>query len=55
VDGPALRAYLRTRDRYLTELEQFCLRHRIEYLRTTTATPFTDLILRYLRVGGLIA
>lgn len=55
VDGPALRAYLRARDRYLTELEQFCLRHRIEYLRTTTATPFTDLILRYLRVGGLIA
>lgn len=55
VDGPALRAYLRARDRYLADLEQFCLRHRIEYLRTTTATPFTDLILRYLRVGGLIA
>ncbi|HEV8338148.1 MAG TPA: DUF58 domain-containing protein [bacterium] len=55
VDGPALRAYLRARDHYLTELEQFCLRHRIEYLRTTTATPFPDLILRYLRVGGLIA
>ncbi|MBI3976194.1 MAG: DUF58 domain-containing protein [Armatimonadetes bacterium] len=55
VDGPALRAYLRARDRYLADLEQFCLRHRIEYLRTTTAVPFPDLILRYLRVGGLIA
>ncbi len=55
VDGPALRAHVRARDRYLSELESFCLRHRIEYLRTTTTVPFTDLILRYLRVGGLIA
>jgi len=55
VDGAALRAFTRARDRYLAGLEQFCLRHRIEYLRTTTSIPLTDLILRYLRVGGLIA
>jgi uncharacterized protein (DUF58 family) len=55
VDGPALRAFTQARDRYLGGLEQFCLRHGIEYLRTTTAIPLADLILRYLRVGGLIA
>jgi len=55
VDGAALRAFTRARDGYLTGLEQFCLRHGIEYLRTTTTIPITDLILRYLRAGGLIA
>ncbi len=55
VDAQALSAFARQRDRYLADLEQFCLRHRIEYLRTTTSIPFEDLILRYLRVGGLIA
>ena len=55
IDGPALRAFARARDGYLADLEQFCLRHGIEYLRTTTSIPITDLILRYLRVGGLIA
>ncbi len=55
VDGPALRAFTRARDRYLGGLEQFCLRHGIEYLRTTTTIPLADLILRYLRAGGLIA
>lgn len=54
VDAQALSAFARERDRYLADLEQFCLRHRIEYLRTTTSIPFEDLILRYLRVGGLI-
>ncbi len=55
VDGAALRAFARARDHYLTGLEQFCLRRGIEYLRTTTSIPLTDLMLRYLRVGGLIA
>lgn len=54
-DGPALEAYGRARDGYFAEIERFCLRHQIEYLRTTTSIPFDDLILRYLRVGGLIA
>ncbi|MGH2348065.1 MAG: DUF58 domain-containing protein [bacterium] len=54
-DGPALDAYGRARDGYFAEIERFCLRHQIEYLRTATSIPFDDLILRYLRVGGLIA
>jgi uncharacterized protein (DUF58 family) len=54
-DGPALDAYARARDGYFAEIERFCLRHQIEYLRTSTSIPFDDLILRYLRVGGLIA
>lgn len=55
IDGPALDAYARARDDYFSEVEAFCLRHQIEYLRTTTSIPFEDLVLRYLRVGGLIA
>lgn len=55
IDGPALDVYAQARDAYLVELERFCLRHQIEYLRTTTTVSFEDLVLRYLRVGGLIA
>lgn len=54
-DGPALEAYAHARDGYFAEIEQFCLRHQIDYLRTSTATPFEDLILRYLRMGGLFS
>lgn len=55
LDGAALDAYGRARDRYLAEVEQFCLRHQVEYLRAATSIPFEDLVLRYLRAGGLIA
>jgi len=55
IDGPALEAYARARDGYFAEIETFCLRHQIDYLRTTTSIPYEDLLLRYLRVGGLIA
>ena len=55
VDGHALEAYARARDALLGDLEQFCLRQQIDYIRTTTSIPFEDLILRYLRIGGLIA
>lgn len=54
VDGPALEAYARARDAFLGGLEEFCLRHQIDYVRATTAVPFENLILRYLRLGGLI-
>lgn len=54
VDGPALETYARVRDAYLTGVEEFCLRHQIDYVRATTAIPFEDLILRYLRIGGLL-
>ena len=54
VDGPALDAYARARDAYFAATETFCQRHHIDYLRTTTSIPSDDLILRYLRIGGLI-
>ena len=54
IDGPSLEAYAKARDAYVAEIEQFCVRHQIDYLRTTTAVPFDDLVLRHLRVGGLI-
>lgn len=55
VDGPTLEAYARARDAFFAATEAFCLRYQIEYLRTTTSIPYDDLILRYLRIGGLIA
>lgn len=54
-DAAALAAYARARDRYFDDVQQACRRHRVEYVRATTAVPFDDLILRYLRIGGLIA
>ncbi len=54
VDGPTLDAYARARDAYFAAIEAFCLRHQIDYLRTTTSIPYDDLLLRYLRIGGLI-
>ncbi len=55
VDGPTLDAYARARDAYFAATQAFCLRHQIDYLRTTTSIPYDDLLLRYLRIGGLIA
>lgn len=53
-DAAALAAYAHARDRYLAEIEQICLHERVEYVRASTAVPFDDLVLRYLRAGGLI-
>lgn len=55
VDGPALDAYTRARDAYLAGVERFCFRQQIDYLRTATTISFEDLVLRYLRIGGLLA
>jgi uncharacterized protein (DUF58 family) len=54
-DAATIDAYGRARDRYFGEIEQFCLRHQIEYLRAAISIPFEDLVLRHLRAGGLIA
>ncbi|MGH8705619.1 MAG: DUF58 domain-containing protein [Burkholderiales bacterium] len=54
-DAATAEAYARARDRYFAEIEQFCLRHQIDYLRAATSIPFEDLVLRHLRAGGLIA
>jgi len=55
VDGYALEAYTRARDAYFAGVERFCVQHQIDYLRTATSIPFEDLVLRYLRMGGLLA
>ena len=55
IDGYALEAYTRARDAYFASVERFCVQHQIDYLRTATSIPFEDLVLRYLRMGGLLA
>jgi uncharacterized protein (DUF58 family) len=54
-DAATATTYARARDRYFNEVEQVCLRHQVEYLRAATSIPFDDLVLRYLRAGGLVA
>ncbi|MDR5684179.1 MAG: DUF58 domain-containing protein [Armatimonadota bacterium] len=53
-DGVALEAFERARDAFFADVERFCFRHGIEYLRTTTSVPVRDLVLRYMRMGGLV-
>ncbi len=52
IDRPLLAAYRSTVGRYLTGIEEFCLKTGIEYLRTSTVVPFEDLVLKYLRQGA---
>lgn len=48
----ALRRHYRDRlDRALRETEQFCIRRGLEYFRASTAIPFEDVVLKYLRQG----
>ena len=53
--NPQLMArYQATLDGFCGEVEGFCHRYGIDYLRTSTAMPFEDLVLKYLRRGGLV-
>jgi uncharacterized protein (DUF58 family) len=54
VDAEALRAYASVRDAFFEGIEQFCNRHRIDYLRTTTSVPVETLVLRWLRQAELL-
>lgn len=54
VDGPALKAYRARLHGFFADVERFCLRHRVDYVRASTAVPFDDLILRHLRQGGFV-
>ena len=49
-----MKAYHDTFLRYCAEIEAFCRSHGWGYLRTTTATPFEDLMLKALREQGLL-
>lgn len=54
VDRYALERYQERLRAHFLEAERFCARHRIDYLRTSTAVPFQDLVLRHLRRGGFL-
>jgi len=54
VDRAALDGYRVRLQAHFSEAEAFCARHRIDYMRTSTAVPFEDLILRHLRRGGFL-
>jgi hypothetical protein len=54
VDRQALERYRQRLQSHFAEAERFCAHHRIDYLRTSTAVPFDDLILRHLRRGGFL-
>lgn len=54
VNPQLLVRYQQTFDAFCAELEAFCHRYGIDYLRTSTAMPFEDLILKYMRQGGLV-
>jgi hypothetical protein len=53
-DAEALDAYASARDAFFNEIERFCFRHGIDYLRTATSVPVETLVLRWLRQGGLL-
>ena len=54
VDRGALERYQQRLLDHFAAVERFCAHHRIDYLRTSTAVPFQDLILRHLRRGGFL-
>ncbi len=54
LDGAALQRYQEGLHDHFAGVERFCASHRIDYLRTSTAVPFQDLILQHLRRGGFL-
>ena len=51
VDEELRRHYRARLDRLLQDMEHFCRRRGLEYLRASTAIPFEDVVLKYLRQG----
>ncbi len=54
VNPALLQRYQATLDAFCAEIEGFANRYGVDYLRTSTEMPFEDIILKYLRQGGLI-
>jgi len=52
VDGELRRRYQHLLGRQLREVENFCRRRGVEYLRASTAIGFEEVVLKYLRQGG---
>jgi uncharacterized protein (DUF58 family) len=51
VDAELRRRYQQGLERRLQEMERFCRRRGVEYLRASTAIGFEDVVLKYLRQG----
>jgi uncharacterized protein (DUF58 family) len=51
VDRQLLAAYRNRVAGFFSQVESFCMKNRIEYLRVATIVPFEDAVLRYLRQG----
>jgi uncharacterized protein (DUF58 family) len=54
VNPALLKRYQATLDAFCADIETFCNRYGLDYLRTSTVMPFEDIVLKYLRQGGLI-
>jgi uncharacterized protein (DUF58 family) len=54
VNPALLHRYHETLNGFCAEIETFANRYGMDYLRTSTAMPFEDIVLKYLRQGGLI-
>ena len=52
VDDELRQLYQRGLERRLRQMETFCRRQRVEYLRASTAIAFEDVVLKYLRQGA---
>ena len=52
VDDELRQLYRRGLELRLKEMEAFCRRQGVEYLRASTAIAFEDVVLRYLRQGA---
>lgn len=54
VDADAVRLYADRLNAFCEGWRAFCQRHDIRYLEASTATPFEECVLTYLRRGGLV-
>jgi len=49
-----LRRYDRAVSEFCSDIESFCLRYGVNYIRTTVSSDFEDLVLTYLRRRGMV-
>ena len=54
VNPQLLARYQQTLNAFCAEVEGFCHRYGVDYLRASTALPFEDLVLKYMRQNGMI-
>jgi len=54
MDSALLARYRRNLSTFFRDIEAFCLKNQVGYLRASTAIPFEDLVLKHLRQGGLL-